>query len=78
MVDELVLRKKKWFNRFAVALGGFLIFIGIIIIGVFLLVLVGEINLNLMEIENVQSLFMWVLLVVGFIDLMAGITLWRR
>lgn len=78
MVDELVLRKKKWLNRFAVALGGFLIFIGIIIIGVFLLVLVGEINLNLMEIENVQSLFMWVLLVVGFIDLMAGITLWRR
>ena len=78
MVDELLLRPKNWFNRFAVALGGFLIFVGIIIIGVFLFVFIGDINLNLMEIENLQSLFNAVLLFVGFIDLIAGIILWRR
>ncbi len=78
MVDELFLRTKNWFNRFAVALGGFLIFVGIIIIGVFLFVFMGDINLNLMEIENLQSLFNAVLLFVGFIDLIAGIILWRR
>jgi hypothetical protein len=78
MVDKLVLRTKKWFNRFAVALGGFLIFVGIIIIGVFIFILMGDINFNLMELENFQSLFNAVLLFVGLIDLIAGIILWRR
>jgi hypothetical protein len=78
MVDELVLRTKNWFNRFAVALGGFLIFVGIIIIGLFLFLFVSDINLNLIEIENFQSFINAVLLFVGFIDLIAGIILWRR
>jgi len=78
MVDELLLRPKNWFNRFAVALGGFLIFVGIIIIGLFLFPFVSDINLNLMEIENLQSFINAVLLFVGFVDLIAGIILWRR
>ena len=78
MVDELLLRTKKWFNRFAVALGGFLIFIGIIIIGIFMFVIVGEINFNPTEIENFKNLFNAILLFVGFIDLIAGIILLRR
>ena len=68
----------KWFSRFAVALGGFLIFVGIIIVGVFLIGFLGVVDFSTIETENLQGLFLGLLLAIGLVDLAAGIILWRR
>ena len=74
----MVLGIRKWFSRFAVALGGFLIFVGIIIIGIFLIDYFGMIDLSILETENLQNLPFFMLLAIGLVDLIAGIILWRR
>ena len=78
MGDGRILGIRKWFSRFAVALGGFLIFVGIIFIGVFLIDYFGMINLNILETENLQNLPFFMLFALGLVDLIAGILLWRR
>jgi hypothetical protein len=78
MSGSLVLGIRKWFSRFAVALGGFLIFVGIIIIGIFLIDYFGMIDLSILETENLQNLPFFMLLAIGLVDLIAGIILWRR
>ena len=78
MGDGRILGIRKWFSRFAVALGGFLIFVGIIVIGVFLIDYFGMIDLNILETENLQNLPLFMLLAIGLVDLIAGIILWRR
>ncbi len=78
MGDGRILGIRKWFSRFAVALGGFLIFVGIIIIGVFLVDYFGMIDFNILETENLQSLPFFMLFALGLVDLIAGILLWRR
>ena len=78
MGDEGILGVKKWFSRFAVALGGFLIFVGIIVIGAFLIGFFGMIDLSILETENIQNLSLLLLLAIGLVDLVAGIILWRR
>ena len=78
MGHERILGIRKWFSRFAVALGGFLIFVGIIIIGVFLIYYFGMMDLNILETENLQNLPFFMLLALGLVDLIAGIILWRR
>jgi hypothetical protein len=73
-----MLRSTKWFSRFAVALGGFLIFVGIVVIGVFI-GFMRMVNFStIVESENLQSLFLGLLLAIGLVDLVAGIILWRR
>ena len=78
MGDGKILGNRKWFSRFAVALGGFLIFVGIIVIGIFLIDYFGMIDLNILETENLQNLPFFMLLAIGLVDLIAGIILWRR
>ena len=78
MVGGRVLGVRKRFSRFAVALGGFLIFVGIIVIGVFLIGFLGVVDLSIIESENFQSLSLLLLLAIGLVDLVAGIILWRR
>lgn len=78
MGDGRILGIRKWFSRFAVALGGFLIFVGIIVIGVFLIDYFGMIDLSILETENLQNLPFFMLLAIGLVDLIAGIILWRR
>ena len=78
MGDGRILGIRKWFSRFAVALGGFLIFVGIIVIGVFLIDYFSMIDLNILETENLQNLPFYILLAIGLVDLIAGIILWRR
>jgi hypothetical protein len=77
MGDEGLLGVRKWFNRFAVALGGFLIFVGIIIMGSFLIFYFME-NLNHLETGSIQNLSLLLLLSIGLVDLIAGVILWRR
>ena len=75
---KMVLNEKKWYNRLAVALGGFLIFIGIIVIGVFLASTMGLIDVNIIETENLQGLVLGLLLMIGAVDLVAAVILWRQ
>lgn len=75
---ERVLGVRKWFSRFAVALGGFLIFVGIIVVGAFLIGLFNIVDLSILETENLQNLPLLLLLAIGLADLVAGILLWRR
>lgn len=69
---------KKWFSRLAVALGGFLIFVGIIIVSVFIIGFLGVVDLSIIETENLQGVVLGLLLGIGLVDLLAGILLWRR
>jgi len=78
MGDGRILGIRKWFSRFAVALGGFLIFVGIIVIGIFLIDYFGIIDLTILETENLQNIPFFMLLAIGLVDLIAGIILWRR
>jgi len=61
--------------KFAVALGGLLIFIGIIMIGVFVLVFLDFVDVGALERREYRMLFLWILLIVGILDLLSGITL---
>jgi len=72
-----MLRVTKRFSRFAVALGGFLIFVGIIVIGVFLIGFLGVVDFSIIDSETFYSLSL-LLLAIGLVDLVAGIILWRR
>ena len=65
-------------SRFAVALGGFLIFAGIIITGIFLIGFLEVVNYDIIETENIQNIFLGLLLAIGSADLVAGLILWRR
>ena len=77
-VDERMLRVTKRFSRFAVALGGFLIFVGIIVIEVFLIGFLGVVDFSTIDSETFYSLSLVLLLTIGLVDLVAGIILWRR
>ena len=68
----------KKLSRFAVALGGFLIFVGMIVTAVFVISFLGVVDFNIIETENLQNLSLWMLLVIGLLDLVAGFILWRR
>jgi hypothetical protein len=74
----MVLNGTKWLNRFAVALGGFLIFVGIIIVGIFLIDFWGVVDFSNFETGNIQDLVIGLLLAIGLIDLVAGVLLWLR
>ena len=69
---------KNTLSRFAVAMGGFLIFSGIILTVIFIINFVGEIDVSFLGIENLQSLSLMLIFTIGLLDLVAGILLWRR
>ena len=74
----MILRVTKPLSRFAVALGGFLIFVGIILMGFFV---IGFLDPGIFESENLQnfqSLPLLLLLTIGLLDLVAGFMLRRR
>jgi len=77
-VDERMLRVTKRFSTFAVALGGFLIFVGIIVIEVFLIGFLGVVDFSTIDSETFYSLSLVLLLTIGLLDLVAGIIVWRR
>lgn len=64
-------------SKVAVALGGFLIFVGIIMIGVFASVFSGVVDLDLLR-KEYRMLFLWLLLVIGVLDVGSGIILRHR
>ncbi len=79
MVDEALMWSTQLLSRFAVALGGFLIFVGIMMIGVFVLDILDFVNIiSTLESEKYRILFLGALLAIGLLDLVSGIILRRR
>jgi len=68
-------------SKVAVAIGGFLIFVGIIMTGMFALALSGVMDVGIFEkisgSEAYRMLFLGVLLVIGIFDFVSGIILRR-
>jgi hypothetical protein len=62
-------------------MGGFLIFIGVVLLGVFAFVMIGVFDVNviegIMEIEGYRILFLGVLFVIGVLDVVSGLLLRR-
>lgn len=69
-------------SKVAVAIGGFLIFVGIIMTGVFALALSGILDVGIFDRisgnEAYQMLLLGVLLAIGILDFASGIMLRRR
>ena len=64
--------------RFAVALGGFLIFMGIIMLGVVAMVFFGFVDVSTLENQEYRMLSLWVMFMIGALDLVSGIILRRK
>jgi len=77
MVDGALTMSSHRLSEVAVAIGGFLILVGITMIGVFALVFSGVVDLSVLKKEN-RMLFLWVLLVIGVLDVVSGIILRHR
>ena len=73
-----MLGAKNRFSRFAVALGGFLILVGIIVAAFVIIVIFNIVDFGNLETESFQSLVLSLLLVIGLFDLLAGVILWKR
>jgi hypothetical protein len=78
MVNEAPMWSTEWLSRFAVALGGFLIFVGIMMIGVFVLTFFGFVDVSMLESEKIRMLSLGALLAIGVLDLVSGIIIRRR
>ena len=77
MVDGALTMSSHRLSKVAVAIGGFLIFLGITMIGVFALVFSGVVDVSVLK-EEYQMLFLWVLLMIGVLDVVSGIILRHR
>jgi len=65
------------FSRLAVAIGGFLIMMGMILMGAVVLNLLGIVDITVFLNETYLLMFMLALLSVGILDLIAGFILSR-
>lgn len=63
-------------SGFSVALGGFLILVGIAYAAIFIMIAFGKISVDVFRMEQ-NHLMLTVLLVVGVLDILAGILLRR-
>ena len=77
MVHGALTMNSHGLSKVAVALGGFLILVGITMIGVFALVFSGVVDISVLR-KEYQMLFLWVLLVIGVLDMVSGIMLRHR
>ena len=60
------------------AIGGFIIMIGMILLGTFVLAFFGVLDTSLFLNEEGRVILVWVLLILGATDLISGIILYVR
>ena len=77
MVDGTLTMSSHRLSKLAAALGGFLIFVGITMVGVFVLIFSHVVDLSLIE-KEYRMLLLWVLLMIGVLDVVSGIILRQR
>jgi hypothetical protein len=69
------LNKIRRVGKIAVIMGGFIILIGMILIGTFTIAFFGVFDLELFLREDLYGLYIWTLLIIGILDLLAGFIL---
>jgi len=74
MIDAQLTAKPRRLSKAAVALGGFLMMVGILLIGVALLFGIADITVG----SEYRTLFMWLLLAVSVCDIVGGFILLSR
>ena len=62
----------------AAVIGGFLIFVGVILLGVFALSFFKLFDPSLLVKESLLMILMWILLIVGILDITSGIILLKK
>jgi hypothetical protein len=67
---------RKTIGKAAVAMGGLVIVVGMIMLGTSAIAFFDIFNPDLFLNEEPQVIFVWVLLILGVIDLISGIILW--
>lgn len=77
VVDEALIGGSRKLSKAAVAMGGFLIFVGVLMIGVFALAIFDIIDVGMFMSNEHRVLFVSVLLMVSVLDLVSGIMLAR-
>jgi hypothetical protein len=69
-------------SKVAVAIGGFLIFVGVLMVGLFALTLTKVVDADalgkILETIDYRALFLGMLLAIGVLDIISGIILRRR
>ena len=65
-------------SRLAVAIGGFLIMMGMILLSAVVLTLLNVIDVTAFMNETYSAMFMLALLAIGILNLLAGVILSRR
>ncbi|RLI31235.1 hypothetical protein DRO56_05365 [Candidatus Bathyarchaeota archaeon] len=65
-------------GKIAAALGGLLIFVGVIMIGIFALAFFKIIDVSIVANQEQLPLFTWILMTISLLDLGAGIILLYR
>ena len=68
----------EWLNRVAVALGGLLVFVGIMLTGVFILMFLGVMEIAVFESAKLRFLFLGAFFTIGVLDLISAVILRRR
>jgi hypothetical protein len=68
-------RGREIVKKTAVALGGFIILVGIVLLGTFSLVIFGVFDPNVFLSGEAQMIFVCILLILGIVDLVAGLIL---
>jgi len=78
LVEEQLGTNPRRLGKVAVAIGGFIIMVGMIMIGVFALAFFGIFDIGAFMNTEYLAVFMIVLLITGVLDLIAGIILSRE
>lgn len=65
-------------SRLTVAIGGFLITMGLILLGAVVLTLLNVVDVTAFMNETYSTIFMLALLAIGILNLLAGVILSRR
>jgi len=71
-------RRRERTVKAAVAIGGFIIMVGMIMLGTSALAFFSIFDSSLFFIEDIQVVFVWMLLFLGVADLVAGVILLVR
>jgi hypothetical protein len=62
-------------DKISTIMGGFIIILGIILLGIFSLIYLNMFNPIFLLDETLQIIFIWILLILGLVDLISGIIL---
>jgi len=76
-MEQLVANPRR-LGKVAVAIGGFIVMVGMVMIGVFALALFGIFDIGAFINTKYLVVFMIALLITGVLDVIAGIILSRR